>query len=226
MRGASRPGARAYALLAAVAGASLAMTAPTMASPANPPLDHEQVRSFLEAEIPEILDEFEIPGAIVSVVGGGGVRISAGFGLADVADDRRATAESIFNVGSVSKLILWTAVMQLVEQGRIDLDADVNDYLTTFRVPDTHEEPITMANLLTHTAGFEDRWTGVQARTAADLVPLGDFSRTRSQIGCGAQVRSRPTRTTAPLSRGTSSSRSRGNRSPTTSSSVSSNPSA
>lgn len=175
MRGASRPGARAYALLAAVAGASLAMTAPTMASPANPPLDHEQVRSFLEAEIPEILDEFEIPGAIVSVVGGGGVRISAGFGLADVADDRRATAESIFNVGSVSKLILWTAVMQLVEQGRIDLDADVNDYLTTFRVPDTHEEPITMANLLTHTAGFEDRWTGVQARTAADLVPLGDF---------------------------------------------------
>jgi CubicO group peptidase (beta-lactamase class C family) len=61
----------------------------------------------------------------------------------------------MFRPGSVSKLFTWTAVMQLVQAGKIDLDRDVNDYLD-FRIPPKFGKPITMRNLMTHTAGFED----------------------------------------------------------------------
>jgi CubicO group peptidase (beta-lactamase class C family) len=59
-------------------------------------------------------------------------------------------------IGSISKLFVATAVMQLVEQGKLDLDTDVNRYLTAFQLEDTFPQPVTLAHLLTHTAGFED----------------------------------------------------------------------
>ena len=65
--------------------------------------------------------------------------------------------------------------MQLAEQGKVDLHADVNTYLKTFHLPATYREPITLAHLLTHTAGFEDRGTGTYARTTSDLEPLGQW---------------------------------------------------
>jgi CubicO group peptidase (beta-lactamase class C family) len=74
----------------------------------------------------------------------------------------------------VSKLFTWTAAMQAVEQGLLDLNADVNDYLTDFKVPDTHSDPITLAHLMTHTPGFEDRWVDSYTHETAELVPLGE----------------------------------------------------
>ena len=65
--------------------------------------------------------------------------------------------------------------MQLVEQGGLDLDRDVNDYLPGLRIPATYPRPITLAHLMTHTAGFEERAFGFYARSAADLVPLQMF---------------------------------------------------
>jgi hypothetical protein len=66
----------------------------------------------------------------------------------------------LFRWGSVSKLFTWTAVMQLVEQGKIDLDADVNQYLD-FKIPARDNKPVTMRNIMTHTAGFEERLKGI-----------------------------------------------------------------
>jgi CubicO group peptidase (beta-lactamase class C family) len=74
--------------------------------------------------------------------------------------------------GSISKLFTWTAVMQLVEQGKLDLDADVNSYLKTFTIPATFPEPITMKHLLTHTPGFEEQGLGLFAKDPAELKPL------------------------------------------------------
>jgi CubicO group peptidase (beta-lactamase class C family) len=73
---------------------------------------------------------------------------------------------------SVSKLFTWTALMQAAERGLLDLDTDVNRYLTGFQVPDTYPQPVTPAHLLTHTAGFEDRWIGSMTRDPNELVPL------------------------------------------------------
>jgi CubicO group peptidase (beta-lactamase class C family) len=109
------------------------------------------------------MKKHSLPGATVVVVHGGEVVHSRGYGYADVEAGRPFDAgTSVFRTASVSKLFTATAVMQLVEQGRIDLDADVNRYLD-FRVPDTYPEPITMRHLLTHTAGFDERLLGSSA---------------------------------------------------------------
>jgi hypothetical protein len=100
----------------------------------------------------------------------------AGYGKADPGGGQSVSPrETLCRVGSVSKPVTWTAVMQLVEQGRLDLHADVNRYLDRFQIPATFPEPVTLAHLLTHTAGFEERGFGTYAHSAKDLVPLGTF---------------------------------------------------
>ena len=84
-----------------------------------------------------------------------------GFGMANLASNELVSAqETLFRTGSVSKLVTWTAVMQLIEQGKLDLHTDVNQYLDTFQIPATHPAPITLTHLMTHTGGFEDRGFG------------------------------------------------------------------
>ena len=62
---------------------------------------------------------------------------------------------TLFRPGSVSKLVTWTAAMQLVEQGKLDLDEDINTYLD-FKIPEYDGKPVTLRQLMTHTAGFEE----------------------------------------------------------------------
>src|SRR6185503_6315777 len=98
-----------------------------------------------------------------------------GYGYADIENSLPVDPEqTLFRVGSVTKLFTWTAVMQLAEQGKLDLDADINTYLD-FHIPDTYPEPITLKHLLTHTAGFEDRFFEVLASDADSLVPARDW---------------------------------------------------
>jgi CubicO group peptidase (beta-lactamase class C family) len=81
---------------------------------------------------------------------------------------------TLFHIGSNGKLFTWTVVMQLVEQGKLDLDADVNAYLD-FQVPATYPEPITLRHLMTHTAGFENRDFGWLAPSPEAVTPLGQW---------------------------------------------------
>jgi CubicO group peptidase (beta-lactamase class C family) len=107
------------------------------------PTDSAEVEKFLDELFASQLDEGHIAGAAVAVVKDGRILFSKGYGLADVENGVPVDPEStLFRIGSISKLFTWTAVMQLVEQGKLDLDADVNTYLD-FRVPDTFSEPIT-----------------------------------------------------------------------------------
>ena len=110
--------------------------------------------------MPYALGQADIAGAVVVIVKDGQVLTQRGYGYADVATRQRVDpATTLFRVGSISKLFTWTAVMQLVEQGKIDLDADVNRYLD-FKIPPFAGRPITMRNLMTHTSGFEDVFKG------------------------------------------------------------------
>ena len=100
--------------------------------------------------------EHHIPGAAVSVVKDGRLFFAKGYGYADLENGIPVDPEqTVFRIGSVGKLFTWTAVMQLAEQGKLDLDADINAYLD-FRIPDTYPQPVTLKHLMTHTAGFED----------------------------------------------------------------------
>lgn len=133
------------------------------------------LETFTDELLTRQLDEYHIAGAIVSIVQDGKIEVNRGYGYADVANQTPVTPnETIFRIGSISKLLTWTAVMQLVELGKIDLNADVNTYLPDFKIPDTFPEPVTMQHLLSHTAGFEDRYTGMESSKPEEMISLHD----------------------------------------------------
>jgi CubicO group peptidase (beta-lactamase class C family) len=119
-------------------------------------LDRPDAEAWLDGFLPSALKAQDIAGGVVVIVKDGQVLVSKGYGFADVA--RRVPVDprvTLFRPGSISKLFTWTAVMQLVEQRKIDLDADINTYLD-FRVTGRGGSPITTRHLLTHRAGFEE----------------------------------------------------------------------
>jgi CubicO group peptidase (beta-lactamase class C family) len=140
------------------------------------PTDRAELEAFLEGIMTAYMETRHIAGATLAVVKDGEIFFTKGYGYADVEERTPVDPErTLFRPGSVSKLFTWTAVMQLVEQGKIDLDADINIYLRDFKIPQTYPEPVTMTHLLTHTAGFEDVINEMGARSPEDLVPLAEF---------------------------------------------------
>ncbi|SDK43291.1 serine hydrolase domain-containing protein [Natronorubrum texcoconense] len=120
--------------------------------------DPDDLEAFVDDAIADRRAEHEIPGATVSVVEGDETVLAKGYGEADAEAGTPVRAnETAFMVGSVAKLVTWTAVMQAVEDGELDLDEDVNAYLedSEVEVPDTYDEPVTLRHLGTHTAGFD-----------------------------------------------------------------------
>ena len=148
-------------LLATMAAAAQGTSATGAAQDNGHPLTAQDVDAWLDGYLPYALQTGDIAGAVVAVVKDGQVLTERGYGYADVAARTPVDPQlTLFRPGSVSKLVIWTAVMQLVEQGKIDLDADVNQYLD-FRIPTYDGKPVTMRNLMQHTAGFEEQVKGI-----------------------------------------------------------------
>jgi CubicO group peptidase (beta-lactamase class C family) len=109
------------------------------------------------------------------VVADGHLLFARGYGFADMKTRRPiVAAQSLFRAGSVSKLFTWTAVMQLVQAGKLDLDRDINSYLD-FKVPEPFGRPITLRDAMTHSTGFEDAVTDLFVNEASQLYPLRKF---------------------------------------------------
>ena len=137
----------------------LAQTPPP-AAPATPAgagaLTKADADAWLDGFMPYALARGDVAGAVVVVVKDGQVVTQRGFGYSDVAKRKPVDpATTLFRPGSTSKLYTWTAVMQQVEAGKLNLDADVNRYLD-FKIPPYQGKPITLRNIMTHTAGFEE----------------------------------------------------------------------
>jgi CubicO group peptidase (beta-lactamase class C family) len=136
-----------------------------------------ELEAFFDGVMAAHFQAYHIPGAAVAVVKDGEILFAKGYGYANLETRTPVdAAQTLFRIGSVSKLFTWTAVMQLVERGALDMDEDVNAYLKGggFRVPATYPEPITMAHLMNHTAGFEDRNVGLFNRDPESVLPLGE----------------------------------------------------
>ncbi|MEQ8514223.1 MAG: serine hydrolase domain-containing protein, partial [Chromatocurvus sp.] len=116
------------------------------------------------------------PSGTVAIAHRGEVIFAKGYGYQDVEEGIPVRVdETLFRPGSVSKLFTWVAVMQLVEQGKLDLDTDVNEYLETFQIEDSWPEPITLRHIMTHTAGFEDGGLGyLIVDDPANTIPLAE----------------------------------------------------
>ena len=148
-------------LLTACGSTSSSAGLPPREPPAgNHQLTAEDVNAWLDGKLPDALKNGDIPGAVVSVVKDGQVVTTRGYGWADTgASGGRPVAvdpqKSLFRVASVSKIPTSIAAMQLVEQGKVDLDADISAYLD-FEIERRFDEPLTLRHLLTHSAGFEE----------------------------------------------------------------------
>jgi CubicO group peptidase (beta-lactamase class C family) len=157
------PAAVAPAAAAPTAAATPAAAPATAATPAAVSLTAEDANAWLDGYMPYALHTGDIAGAVVAIVKDGQILTERGFGYSDV--EKRAPVDpklTLFRPGSVSKLFTWTAVMQQVEQGKIDLDADVNQYLD-FKIPARDGKPVTMRELMQHVAGFEEQAKGIMS---------------------------------------------------------------
>src|SRR6202789_4456006 len=137
------------AMLIITASTGRAVLANPSSAEVPPELTRSDADAGLDGFMPYTLESNDIAGAVVVIVKDGQVLTQRGFGYADVAARKRVDpATTMFRAGSISKLFTWTAVMQLVEQHKIDLDANINQYLD-FKIPPNKGKPITVRNLMT-----------------------------------------------------------------------------
>ncbi len=145
-----------------------------------PPADEPAVSAHFEAYLDGVMAaqfrDYQLAGMTFALVRDGELVLSKGYGVASLATGEPVDpAMTLFRPGSVSKLFTWTAVMQLVEQGRLDLNAPVSRYVDQFELPEAFGVPLTMTHIMTHAPGFEDGAAGfLFADEVEDLVPLAD----------------------------------------------------
>jgi CubicO group peptidase (beta-lactamase class C family) len=171
--------ARSVIGLAAVAKAAclLALTgAPTMAhaqpAPMPPTLTNADATAWLDGLMPYALKAAEIPGAEVAIVKDGQVLLEKGYGSTDAEDKTPIhPTRTLVRPGSISKLFVWTAVMQLAETGKLDIDGDINSYLD-FVIPAYRGKPITLRNIMTQSSGFEETERDLIVTNPSRFVPL------------------------------------------------------
>jgi CubicO group peptidase (beta-lactamase class C family) len=123
--------------------------------------DREALEDYIDGLVQPMMQVHNSPSGAVVIMQDGQVVLAKAYGYQDI--ERKIPADvhrTLFRPGSVSKLFTWVSVMQLVEQNRLDLDADVNTYLTDFKIKAAFDRPVTLRDILTHTPGFEDGGMG------------------------------------------------------------------
>jgi len=160
----------AAAAFSSPAQAPVAPKVPVAAPPAQPqaaapvpatpnqahPLTADDLQAFFDGVFPLQLERSDVAGATVLVMKDGNVLFEKGYGYTDIKSKKPVDpAATIFRLASISKLFTWVSVMQLVEQGKLNLDTDVNQYLD-FQIHPAFGKPVTLRNLMTHTGGFEE----------------------------------------------------------------------
>ena len=158
----------------AAVGAGTAVAASGLASGSTESTQTTGVDPLIDDAATRALAEHDAGGLTVAVVDGDEVHTS-GYGHAFRSEDVPVRAdETLFRVGSVSKVLTWTAAMQIVDRGQIAPDAPVDDHLEAVDLPNTYDEPITLEHLATHTPGFEVRGRGDSVSDPEHVRPLDE----------------------------------------------------
>jgi CubicO group peptidase (beta-lactamase class C family) len=172
------------ALAASVALADIPQADPSKAAPVTPPvaqpaahgsavpLTAADAAAFLDGLLPSSMAIGDIAGATVAIVKDDALLLTRAYGFADVEKRVPVSAEqTLFRPASISKLFTWTAVMQQVEAGKLDLEHDVNEYLD-FKIEGYGGQPIKLRHLMTHTAGFEESLLDLLVEDINKVKPL------------------------------------------------------
>lgn len=168
----------AFALLAALLvlpAVPVRAAAPSAPAHVAPAMTAQDLNAFFGGLMPYAIRRDDIASGVVVVVKDGKVIFSHGYGYADLAKRTPVIPDqTLFRPGSVSKLFTWTALMQLVQAGKVNLDADVNQYID-FKIPEKFGKPITIRNLMTHTPGWEDVARDLLVEKPSELFPLREY---------------------------------------------------
>lgn len=140
--------------------------------------DSTELQSFLDGVIEAYMDENNVAGAVVSVVHNGNILVEKGYGYAGIERGIPVNPETtLFRVASITKLFTWLSVMKLAEEEMVDLDQDVNIYLSDFQIPGGFDQPVTLRSLMSHSAGFEDRLYKLFVSDPSRFKPMGELLR-------------------------------------------------
>ncbi len=140
----------------------------------------------LDALVPPTLDANNVPGAVIGIIHDGRVWATAGFGYADGANQIPVTDNHVFNVGSLSKTVASWGALRLVEEGQLDLDTPVSDYLSRWQLPESafDHDGVTLRRLLSHTAGLS--LPGYPGFLPSQQLPSVEESLSGATNGAGA----------------------------------------
>lgn len=169
-----RPALLAIALLGSTALPSGALAQARSTATSIPSDRIAGLADFVDGVMAQQIATREVAGAVVTVVHNGKVLFSRGYGFADVDKGVAVDGQqTLFRPGSVSKMFTWAALLQQVEKGRVNLDADVNDYLD-FRMPEFEGKPIRVRDLMSHGVGMSDIG-GISAPSVDKLIPYTEW---------------------------------------------------
>lgn len=139
-----------------------------------------ELESFTNNVFSRKMQKLNIPGAVISIVKDGKLILSKGYGYANL--DKKTLVipdKTMFRIASITKLFTASAVMQLVENKKIDLNEDVNNYLTVFKIINGYSTKVTMAHLLTHTSGIDSDVIGDLSEKESNVKPVSQFLKKR-----------------------------------------------
>jgi CubicO group peptidase (beta-lactamase class C family) len=138
--------------------------------------DSVELEAFMDGVVSTLMESKHIVGATLAIVQDGKTLVKKGYGYSDYEKQRPVDPDrTLFRIGSITKLFVWTSIMRLAHDGKLDLNADVNIYLKDFKIPEKYGQPITLTHLLTHTPGFEDPVIGLFAQDSSALHTLGEI---------------------------------------------------
>src|SRR5580704_13277635 len=167
-----RPAASRLAVYLTIA--ALLLLSPVARPQQKEELPHPKTLQDLQKAMKDVVDKAHLPGAGVALVSNGEVLWCGGFGKADLASGRGTTCDTEFRVGSISKSFVALALLKLQEEGKINLEARLQDVAPEVPVKNRWEStnPVRIVNLLEHTAGFDD----MQASEVYNFKDPYDFS--------------------------------------------------
>ncbi|REE87476.1 CubicO group peptidase (beta-lactamase class C family) [Paenibacillus taihuensis] len=158
----------AHVAAALIAMLTLLTSSPSISSASAQALDlneEGQLKKYVDDFFKKEMETYHIPGAAITFVKDGKALFSEGYGYADLESKTKVDPkDTVFRIGSVTKTFTATAIMQLYEQGKVDLNADINQYLKGFQINGKNGKPVTIYNLLTHTAGFDEYYEDLAAK--------------------------------------------------------------
>ena len=116
----------------------------------------EQFLEEIDQNVPQLLHDFSIPGAAIAIIEDGEIVLQKGYGFSDIEKGLQVDTKTGFNIGSISKTVAAWGIMKLVHEGKIDLDAPAENYLTRWHLPESafDSDAVTIRRLLSHTAGL------------------------------------------------------------------------